>query len=295
MLGIGFVGILIVMMFATSSGIGSGALKPIAVAPNAGGVDQCDANRVPKPVPRKEVVKKSSYALSHLLPVGACPTGYTQFNDIMGNSLCCGSDRIDVYSHSCPANGADGVCSMTPGIEDTRNQSGDVRHYPLCQDIAKQQQAALSGKLCPRRYPNYATSQNGQHKCCAGPLSPSGLDCMSRESCTSLAGGFNIFTMPSSCEKELLLETLQCPPGTNLNPNMKGTSTRTKDFTMPICAGVTGNCFPRSVLQKLKDLGLLLDINIDTNLLNCDVYKKVYVDRLMSESQAESIVPADLS
>jgi hypothetical protein len=295
LLGIGFVGILIVLMFATSMGVSNGALKAVQVNT---GVDQCDqGNRVPKPIPRNQVVKKASYNLSHILPVGQCPTGYTVFNDVMGNTLCCASSRIDPYSHSCPANGADGICAMSPGIEDSRNLSGDVRHYPLCQDIAKQQQAEKSGRLCPRRYPTYIPLPGGgQHKCCGGPASPGGTDCMSTKSCLSLVGqGQNVFNTPSSCEKALLLEKIQCPPGTNLVSDMKGTSSRTKNLSLPICVGVTGNCFDKTVLQKMRDLGALLDINIEKNILNCDIYNKVYNDRLMTESQAETVAPVDLS
>ena len=294
LLGIGLVGILIVLMFATSMGVSNGALKAVQVNT---GVDQCDqGNRITKPIPRNQVVKKASYHLSHILPVGQCPTGYTVFNDVMGNTLCCASSRIDPYSHSCPANGVDGICAMSPGIEDTRNVSGDVRHYPLCQDIAKQQQAERSGRLCPRRYPTYiALSVPGLHKCCAGPASPGGTDCMSTKSCLSLGEGQNVFNTPTSCEKALMLEKIQCPPGTNLVPDMKGTGSRSKDASLPICVGVTGNCFDKTVLQKLRDLGFLLDINIEKNILNCDVYNKVYNDRVMTESQAETIAPSDLS
>ena len=292
MLGIGAVGLLLVLVFSISSGVGNRTLPPTLAKT---GVDQCGAP-VPKPVRRNEVVKKSSYTLSDKLAAGACPTGYTNFNDVYGNYLCCASTQVDPYSHSCSAKGADGVCAMAPGIEDTRNVSGDVRHYPLCQSIARQQQAQMSGKLCPRRYPNYAPVPGGAvHKCCAGPLSPSGTDCTSTQLCTSLSAGQTVFNTPTSCEKELLLEKLQCPPGTNLVPNMKGTSSKTKDITMPICVGLAGNCFPRDVLVKFREAGFLLDIDIDKNVLNCDIFNKVYNERIMNESQVETTQAADLS
>lgn len=293
MLGIGAVGLLLVLIFSISSGVGNKTLPPSFAKT---GVDQCDRTPVPKPVRRNEVVKKSSYILSSIPPVGACPTGYTNFNDVTGNYLCCASTNIDPYSHTCSAKGVDGVCSMTPGIEDTRNVSGDIKHYPLCQEIGAQQQAEISGRLCPRRYANYVALPGGlQHKCCAGPLSPSGTDCMSNQSCMSLAAGQTVFSEPTSCEKELLLEKIQCPPGTNLVPSMKGTTSKTKELSLPICVGVTGNCFAPAVLAKLRSAGFLLDIDIEKNVLNCDVYNKVYVQRIMNESQVETTQAADLS
>jgi len=183
---------------------------------------------------------------------------------------------------------------MTPGIEDTRGESGDVRHYPVCQDIALQMQQANSGKLCPMRYPNYAAGGPGLYKCCAGPLAPGGTDCLTGPSCGGLVGGQTIFNTPTSCEKSLLLEKIQCPPGTHLFENLKGTSARTSGLSMPVCVGVTGNCMPRASLEKLRETGLFTDIPLDKNILNCDIYDKVYNQRLLLMSQVDTAKSADL-
>lgn len=294
LLAIGAVGIILILMYSTSTGVGNKTLT----APVTTGLDRCpQSGGVPKPVAHTAVYKKSSYVLSSLPSVGSCPPGYTNFNDANGNYLCCASSKIDPYSHTCSALGAEGVCGMAPGIEDTRKVSGDIRHYPLCQAITKQKQQQNSGRYCPRRFPNYIAipGVGNLYKCCAGPISPGGTDCMSPQSCSSLAPGQNIFTAPSSCEKEALLEKEQCPPGTNMVRSMKGTSNTMKNLTLPVCVGVTGNCFPLSVLSKLKDAGFLRDININTNIINCEIYNKVYNEKSISEADVETTLDADLS
>jgi hypothetical protein len=286
MLGIGFVGILIVFLFSLSMGKSHGAGPLISIGSGSG---QCDSD-VPKPVSRASISKPSSYALSSVPAAGACPTGYTQYNDMGGNSLCCASSNIDQYGHTCSAKGATGICAMVPGIDDAR---GGSQPYPLCQAIVKQQQEMNSGRLCPRRFPNYV-SIPGVHKCCGGVPNAAGTDCLSGASCTSLLSGQTVFNTPNSCDRLLLNESLQCPPGTHMVSDMKGTSVKTQNLTLPICVGVSGNCFPNEVLQSLQANGLFTDINIQTNILNCDVYNKVYVDRVLQVSQAENKKPADM-
>jgi hypothetical protein len=183
---------------------------------------------------------------------------------------------------------------MTPGIEDTTGESGDIRHYPVCQEIAAQMQQAASGKLCPRKYRNHALQAPGMYKCCGGPLSAGGTDCAGGAFCTGLVGGQTIFNTPSSCEKELLLEKIECPPGTTLVESMKGSSPRTNGLNMPVCVGVQGNCMPQESLEKLRQVGLFNDINLEKNILNCKVYNKVYNERLWLLAQAETKRSADI-
>jgi len=290
---IGLVGIIIVLMFAIASGAGNGTLaSPIRLTNQAG----CE-KEVPKPARYKAVNKKSSYKLSNLLPAGPCPIGYTTFTDPMGMSLCCASTNIDVFSRTCAATGAESVCAMSPGISDTRNLSGDETHYPVCQQIAKQQIQAQSGKLCPKNFPNYANSGGGgggRYKCCAGPLAPGDTDCISGGSCAGLSAGQTIFNTPTSCETERVVEKIQCPVGTNLVRTMKGSSARTRDITIPVCVGVQGNCLSRNVLDKLRQAGYFVDIDPEKNIINCEVYDKIYNERLWLESQAENVRSVDL-
>ena len=91
-----------------------------------------------------------------------------------------------------------------------------------------------------------------------------------------------------------LLESASCPKTTRMIKGMKSKFGRTNGLTMPICIGTKGNCFPRVILQKFRDLGMFTDIDIEKNILNCDIYNKVYNDRLWIESQAEMTKSADL-
>jgi len=287
----GLGGIIIVLLFSISMGINNGALS----MPYTKECSANDKNIIPPS--HKNVNKKSSFTLSRLLPAGTCPVGYMHFADADGNSLCCGSSNIDVFNHTCGALGREGVCSMSPGIEDTRNISGDVEHYPICQKIAHQQQEERNGNFCPKKYPNHVSLKgtNGQYKCCAGPLTAGATDCLKSSSCSSLVGSQNMFNSPNSCETVRMFETLMCPPGTNMVPTMPGTSTKTKGLSMPICVGVKGNCMPKTSLNALRSLGYFQDIDISKNIMNCDVYDKVYNERLMSTSQAEMTHSADLA
>jgi hypothetical protein len=290
-IGLGFIGLLIVLLFATAMGNTAGVTGFLRKDSNG----QCNNNGPQIPSRYKQVNRKSSYTLSLAVPAGPCPPGYTHFTDIWGQAMCCASPNIDIYARTCSAKGSLGVCAMSPGIEDTTGDSGDIRHYPVCQEIANQMQQANSGKLCPMKYPRHASmGAPGHYKCCAGPLAPGGTDCLTGASCAGLVGGQTIFNTPTSCEKSLLLEKIECPPGTNLFENLKGTSARTTGLSMPVCVGVSGNCMPGASLQKLRETGLFTDITIDKNILNCDVYDKVYNQRLLLLSQVETTKSADL-
>ena len=285
----GIAGIIIVLMFAISMGIANGSLSmPYS--------QKCDSSDVIPPSHRS-VKKKASYTLSSLLPVGACPSGYLHYTDSLGHSLCCGSSKIDVFNHTCTAPGREGVCSMTPGIEDTRNISGDIFHYPLCQKIAHQQQEERSGRFCPKVYPNHVSipGTNGQYKCCGGSITVGATDCNNGVSCSGLIGSQNMFNTPKSCETVLLNEKLMCPPGTHMIKDMPGTTPKTSGLAMPVCIGVKGNCMPRKSIDELRKLGYFLDIDPDKNIMNCDVYSKVYNERLWSTSQAQMKHSADLA
>jgi len=286
----GLIGIIVVLGFAIASGAGNGTLDKIM---NKRGSCPTTDGGIAKPVPHSAVSAKSSYKLSTLLVAGACPVGYTSYTDLNGAALCCASSNIDIYSRTCAATGSESICAMSPGIPDTRDPD-NAPHYPECKRIAKQQTEMLSGKLCPMAFPNYATMSGSGYKCCAGPLAAGGTDCLSGVSCTGLTSGQNPFNTPSSCEKALLLERVQCPTGTHMVPDMKGSTSRTSSLSIPLCVGVHGNCLAKGVLDSLRSVGYLTDINPDNNIINCDVYKKVYNDRLLDLNQVETKRSTDL-
>ena len=285
----GLIGVIVVLSFAIASGAGNGTLDRIMNNKKC----PTTSDGIAKPVPHSAVSAKSSYKLSNLSAAGACPVGYTSYTDLNGAALCCASTNIDIYTRTCAATGTESVCAMSPGIPDSRDPDG-APHYPECKRIAKQQAQAQSGKLCPRAFPNYAAASGYGYKCCAGPLAAGGTDCLSGVSCAGLTAGQNIFNTPSSCERSLLLEKTQCPTGTHLVPDMKGSTSRTSSLSIPLCVGVHGNCLAGGVLTNLRQVGYLADINPDKNIINCDVYTKVYNDRLLDISQVDTTKSADL-
>lgn len=290
---VGAVGVIIVSMYSISMGISNNTIT----MPKLQGGDSCSSNPGAIKIPKfKSRGGNAAYNLSTLPSAGNCPIGYTHFADGYGNALCCASRNIDIFSHVCGATGAEGVCAMAPGIVDTRNLSGDVQHYPVCQEIARQQQESRSGQLCPRFFPNYVNipGTKGLHKCCRNSINASKTDCENGTSCMGLSSGQNMFNTPESCETKLLLEKLTCPIGTNMVETLKGTSARTKDLSMPVCVGVKGNCLDSKVLTALRQLGYFQDIDPAKNIMNCDVYNKVYNERLWTQGQAEMKYSSDL-
>jgi hypothetical protein len=292
---LGACGIVLMLMFAIAMGISNETIGTPRLTSKSEESDNCPGPDVIK-IPKYKKQFSPTYHLSNLLSAGTCPTGYTHFADSYGNSLCCGSPNIDVFSHTCPSTGPDGVCSMAPGIVDSRQLSGDVKHDPICQEIIHQQQMSRSGALCPRRFPNHVNVPNSQgfYKCCKGQPNSSKTDCAGGTSCSGLIGGQNMFNTPASCETDRLLEKLSCPPGTNLVEKLRGTSIRTRDLSIPVCVGVKGNCIDKIALDELRLLGYFQDINPEKNIMNCDVYQKVYNERIWTQSQAEMRHSKDL-
>lgn len=272
---IGAVGLFLVLLYATATGHGSRKPVPTPMVSN-----NC-STELPTPIRiKKQTINfKPPYILSRLPPPGSCPSGYYNFTDEFGNTLCCASDNIDPYTYTCPASGELGICSMSPGIEDTRRESDDIRHYPLCQAISLQQQQSKSGKLCPRKFQYHIDPPGSTYRCCNLAAASTAIQCPSTSFCEGLSPGRNVFNTPSSCQTERLIENLTCPPGTHLLPQMKGTSVRTSDLLIPVCVGVKGNCIPAPVLKELNGIGLFNDINIDKNITNCDVYDKIVNER----------------
>ena len=78
-------------------------------------------------------------------------------------------------------------------------------------------------------------------------------------------------------------------------PNMPGNTTKTKGLSLPVCVGVKGNCIPKKALDELRNLGYFQDIDPNKNIMNCDVYSKIYISREWSQNQAEIKHSKDLS
>jgi hypothetical protein len=132
-------------------------------------------------------------------------------------------------------------------------------------------------------------AESGAIKCC----SDANCDCVA-SCCEGLRDGQSIFSNPESCDALYTVENIQCPPGTHLMPNIVGTSPKTKNLKIPICVGVQSNCYPREILSELQKGGIFNDINIDKNVMNCDVYNKVYVQRIVMNNDYETTISKDV-
>jgi len=286
---IGAVGILIVILISLSKGISTIDLPlPKRITKN----DSCDSKKVELPPRRSAVKEVSSYKLSHLQPVDSCPSGYTFFTDLEGNSLCCGSSNINVYEHTCVAKGKEGVCALVPGIIDTR-QDDNSTTYLLCHDIGVKNQLKAAGSLCPSKY-KYHVNLSTSYKCCGSNVSPGAVDCNSGSKfCNGLKQNQSIFSNPASCENIVLLESIECPDNTSLIPEFKMPKWGQTEVA-PICVGAKGNCIPRKILEEGQKIGKFSDIDINTNIMNCDIYDKYHNERVLNDSQIQIKISKDI-
>jgi hypothetical protein len=263
MLIVGLTGIIAVLLFAIASGYGR---TPQTIIVN----QKCDTKPPSNGLEWLQAPKKNiGCPKSFLKPAGVCPTGYYNYTDGDGNTLCCGSKNIDPYAHTCPAMGPLGVCSMAPGIKDERSVNGKKSYYPLCQDITKKQEVELSRKTCPPQYPYLRMSDSDTgYKCCASEISCD-------TSCDRLKSDKDIFTSSNSCEALKFLSELECtdlskPILITLSGELYGGKGTKR---VPVCP--KNNSFPRIVLEKCVSLGFCSNITIAKNRYNADVAKNI--------------------
>jgi hypothetical protein len=274
MLIVGLFGIILVLLFALASGVGR-SQAPVVIK------SDCDKPQRIQPLPKKN--GESSCRQSTLDPAGICPNNYTNFTDSDGNTLCCASQNIDPYNHTCPASGPSGICSMAPGLEDIRSPSSDKKFYPLCQSVRKTQTESKATTLCPTKYPYYlqSSSSSQSYKCCSIIAGATATDCPNpKESCSNLFGSQTVFNSPDSCEAIKLQASITCPTGTTFNPKMKVTDPKTqKVIYVPACQGSMNTCYVRKVLNKCMELGGCSKLQIDRSLVNCEVYNGIFNER----------------
>ncbi len=243
----------------------------------------CDVNNNNTNPVIQPLKRLASCPKSNLASVGTCPNGYTNFTDGEGNTLCCGSSNINLYSHTCPALGPSGICAMAPGIEDPRSIGSQ---YPLCQKIREEQIIKNAKLRCPKDFKYYLQMPNSpnNYKCCGHPPGSDSTNCPYPESsCSTLFGTQNIFNAPDSCEARKFAEEISgsCPSGYTQNPRHNITDPKTKSTkTVLACYGPSAICYPKALLQKCISMGSCTNINIEKSLSNCDVLKKVLSNEL---------------
>jgi hypothetical protein len=131
------------------------------------------------------------------------------------------------------------------------------------------------------------------YKCCSSHVNPGAVDCNSGSKfCTGLTQGQNIFNTPASCENMILLDSIECPDNTNMIASFN--LPKVANSSAPICVGAKGNCMPRKVIETAQKAGLFKDIDINTNIMNCEVYDMYHNVRSLSNSQVETKISKDL-
>lgn len=281
LLTMGLFGIIVVLLFSMATGVGRS--DPAIVIKQ-----DCKPKRMSTMRDYLSSSGGSECIISKYSPAGVCPTGYTNFADGDGNTLCCASSNIDPYSHKCPASGPNGICAMAPGLEDIRSPDG--RTYPLCQNVRYEQTKKSGSDKCPTKFPNYL-QLGSRYSCCATPITVDATKCPDKKnSCTSLAPSQTIFSSPDSCETLKFIATLDaCPLGTNLNPKHYLSDSKTpRTMNVPACSSSSNICYPRAVIEKCILMGGCSKINIDKTLVNCDVYDNLFNKRSIEFKDVDS-------
>lgn len=233
--------------------------------------------------------------------IASCPPNYRFFNDARGESLCC-AGKVDPQTHLCLGKGPTDVCAFVPGIKDQRNpQNGPL---PVCKDIMRVMQDQAQKEFCPRSLPHHAHSG----RCCATPIDPITGNCMQSDLqqqsgyCLTTADrkatdqgkdiqGDNVLDpgigwRPAEqlCSNIRNLENLQCP-GSMVSlsyPMPEYTRNGIRESFGVTCRdrGIGASCEPAYMLEVAKTRQPdLKNLNVDRSIFNCDVYKRVKIDK----------------
>ena len=234
--------------------------------------------------------------------VPLCPNNYKFFNDTKGESMCC-AGNVDPYKHTCDSTNADDLCAFIPGMKDPRD-STNTKRLPLCSDVIKRQQERMEAEFCPASLPNHASVG----KCCAGPSDPVTGDCVPNDLkdhnryCLTTAprreqdrgkpiSGNRYYDPKQSrwveaehlCANLRRMENTQCPGYLAKIPFdyfQDG-----KDTQIPICIFGPNGCIPNRYMDMFMTTpraSELIKGNPSKSKLNCDVYKRVVIDKDLS-------------
>ena len=234
--------------------------------------------------------------------VPLCPKHYKFFNDTKGESMCC-AGNVDPYKHTCDGTNADDLCAFIPGIADPRD-STKVKKLPLCSDVIKRQQTRMEAEFCPKSLPNHA---NGG-KCCAGPSDPVTGDCFPNDLkdltryCLTTAPRRehdrgkpitgNRYYDPKQmkwieaeqlCANLRRMENAQCPG--HLMKMSFDYFQDGKDKQIPLCAFGPEGCIPSKYMNMFLTTPRAREFvkgNPSKSKMNCDVYKRVVIDKDLS-------------
>jgi len=167
-------------------------------------------------------LQTESFLSANACSAGMCPAGFTFFNDVRGNSLCCNGI---IKNSKCTAENKYSLCGLAPNLPDPR--SG--KPLPTCDQMVKDMDPSY--KFCPSNIPNYvAPGLNDPNSwkdggCSTGrptgngsifPLE--GIFCLiSNTTILNERKKFDKKFLDSpfarpSCETLKLQETAQCPP-----------------------------------------------------------------------------------
>jgi len=244
---------------------------------------------------------KSIEHFSSVSKYGArCPSDYTFFNDVRGDSFCC-AGSVDPYTHKCMSSGYYGLCAMKPNMQDPNKDYVSI--LPLCSEMIGSQRE--KGEYnCPGLLPHYAPIG----KCCKKDPEADDADaedCLPEDNAdvnryciidtqTSgpLQGGEQL------CSNLKIGDTAKCPEGYGFDKFQYTLGERevrkygnvANGIKLPVCFGMDRTCIPDAAVEHLKKKGVFTDKNPESWAYACSGWTTLNVIKDMTKPMDRNYV-----
>ena len=164
-----------------------------------------------------------------------CPAGMT-FAMHDGKAFCHSGDYA-TFVRSLSRGKSASFCALGPGRTGAAN----------CSEFLLDSMQKTAALVCPKDKPNYVKGPAGG-RCCAGPTNPNRTECMG-DSCAVTNSG-NEFADDKSCQFQKAQQSAVCPAGYR-----SFVSQGNSGMKLLGCTNGAANCYAKSTLQRLRDLG----------------------------------------
>jgi len=209
-----------------------------------------------------------------------CPAPTKSFVQKNGDTLCCDGNPAGTECEGTT------VCTLS---------STTSKNMPSCATYLMDLYIKRGAQLCPKTIPNYYINNSGKALCTVSKLNNelNGPNDLSADKCTISAGKMKD---PDSCEVKVALDKMPCPSrGCKKVANSFGAnhpvvlSANFKDSM-----NIMHNCYDtNSAIGYLRSIfgeewkSKLSHINIDRNIMFCNVAKKYFIDKTLTKKDID--------
>ena len=214
-----------------------------------------------------------------------CPPGFRFFTDREGKSMCC-NGKIDFTEGRCaPRHGKSKLSHVCSLGGNTLDEFGVP--IPFCGSMIQGLLAELGARDCLSNKPYRATADGITGFCCSAQPSGARPDQCPKgaQMCNVISEDLNPFTQSSSCAFQRYVVQNTCPKNM-INSSMVNNDNAMDGLTVPLCmttvmpvSKTTPMCLTPNVLAELRKHGIYRDKDLRKWIGNCDVYRKVNIDK----------------